>query len=135
MDLAVLATSVLAGWYAVQEMRVPLAPVLILLSPVALWSLTGEPAADVGWVGSIAAGLRSKFGLRRAHEWLLAWAHYFRLAIWPIWKARCVAFWNSSRRRITDWKARLSDTTKCSNSHGYLWGYKIRFNWWAKPGK
>lgn len=56
----------------------------------AVFSLSGEAAADVGYgIGAIAAGFRSKLGLRRAHEWILAYAHYFLVAIWPQWKGAC----------------------------------------------
>ncbi len=84
-DCALLAGSVLVLWDAVLngvpwQWLVP--PVLV----VAIWTLTGEPAADVPFIGAVAAGLRSKLGLRRAHEWLLAFGHFYRVVIWPQWR-------------------------------------------------
>lgn len=104
------------GWWAV--------PVVLV---VGVWVLTGEGASDVEHVGVIASGLRSKFGQRRAHEWLQAWAHYFRLAIWPVWRANCVAFWRFCRRTTTDWLARLSERIRWSRSLVSSWASATRY--------
>jgi hypothetical protein len=88
-DIGILLFSVIFGWTAVDTYGVPLVVVLVLLSPVALYCLTGEPAADVGFVGDIAAGLRNRLGQRRAHEWLLAAAYYYRVAVYPVWRRNC----------------------------------------------
>lgn len=84
-DCAILAGAVLIMWDAILN-GVPwqwLVPGVLI---VAIWTLTGEPAADVPFIGAIAAGLRSKLGLRRAHEWLLAFGHFYRVVIWPQWR-------------------------------------------------
>lgn len=94
VDLAALFASGLGVWYGVLH-GVPLllmAPVVVL---IAVWTLTGEPAGDVPYLGAIAAGLRSKLGLRRAHEWALAYGHYVRLVEWPKGQER----WQRSRLR------------------------------------
>jgi hypothetical protein len=100
VDLFILATYILLSWYGMQEMHLPWQPFLVGVIPLALWALTGEPAADVGYVGSIAAGLRNRLGSRRAHEWLLAYGHYFLLAVLPVWRGSCVATLRSTRNRI-----------------------------------
>jgi len=84
-DAAVLGFTVLAVWQlALYGLLLWSLPALVL---VLVWMLTGEPAADVPFVGAIASGLRSKIGLRRAHEWLLAWMHYVNLVHAPVWRA------------------------------------------------
>jgi hypothetical protein len=93
-DLAALGFSAIAvGWLKSNNLEWWWALPLVVI--IGLWTLSGEPAADVQGVGVIAAGLRSKMGLRRSHEWLLAWGHYWKLAVWPEWKAKCVAFYRS----------------------------------------
>jgi hypothetical protein len=96
------------------------------LIPFALWILTGEYAGDLPWVGGLASGLRSKFGARRAHEWILAFAWYARVTLWPNGKDHCEAFSNSSRRRITRWRVRLSKATQCKRSRIGSWASAIR---------
>lgn len=81
-DLSALMISGLAVWWLALK-GVPVwafIPGLILL---AIFTLSGEPASDIPFVGAIAAGLRSKLGLRRAHEWVMAWWHYFLVRQWP----------------------------------------------------
>lgn len=97
-----------------------------LLLPVAIWVMTGEGAADIPYLGSVAAGLRAKFGLRRAHEWVLAYKHYVEVRIWPDGKDQCVASWNSSRRRITRWHRQLSEATAWKLSRVRSWASAIR---------
>lgn len=83
-DLSVLVVAALGTWYAFNMHLVWLAvPGLI---GAAIWTLTGEPAGDVRFIGAIAAGLRSRLGLRRAHEWALAWAHYSTVKTSPNFK-------------------------------------------------
>lgn len=133
IDGAALAGTVLIAWWlTLQGLGWWLAPLVVLVS---VWTLTGEPAADVPYLGAVASGLRSKLGLRRAHEWLLAFWHYFRLAIWPVWKANCEAYWNSSRQRITDWRARLSAAIRWSLSRVCSWGSAIRYSLSARRAK
>jgi hypothetical protein len=80
-DLIILVVSLLGTWYAFNMGHVWWAvPVLLIVTPEVL---SGEPAADVGFIGAVAAGFRSRLGLRRAHEWIQAWAHYFRIRQWP----------------------------------------------------
>lgn len=62
---------------------------------VGVWALSGEPATDVAFVGLIASAFRNKLGLRRAHEWLFAFAHYWYVAVRPRWKDQ----WHNSRLR------------------------------------
>lgn len=81
IDGAILAGAFLFAWYMFNRGLVWWSmPVLIA---AATWTLTGEPAGDVQFLGAIAAGLRSKLGLRRAHEWVLAWWHYTRIVTLP----------------------------------------------------
>ncbi len=96
VDLSILAAAVLTMWELALH-GVPIwamAPIVVL---VAIFTLTGEPAADVPYIGAVAAGVRSKLGLRRAHEWCLAYVHYFKVRIWPDW----MTHWNNSRLRFT----------------------------------
>jgi len=92
IDLAVFAGTVLVVWDLALN-HVPLLAMLPLVLIVAVLTLTGEPAADVPYIGAVASGIRSKLGLRRAHEWVLAFGHYFTLAVWPEWMER----WQKSR--------------------------------------
>lgn len=93
-DLFVLGCAGLVTWYAYNMGAVWLAvPVLLV---VAACVLTGEPAGDVQIIGGVAAGLRSKLGLRRAHEWVMAFAHYFRVRIYPDW----MITWQQSRLNL-----------------------------------
>lgn len=101
VDLAAMAFTGLAVWYGFLHG----VPVWLMLTPVllvAVWTLTGEAAADTPYIGAIAAGLRSKLGLRRAHEWCLAYAHYFRVAVQP----RLEYKWLTSKlgSRIATWR-------------------------------
>lgn len=90
VDLAALAGVVLVAWYLLLHDAVWWAAPFVVV--VAIWTLTGEPAADVPYIGAIASGLRSKLGLRRAHEWVQAWWHYFQVRTWRDWRA----WWASS---------------------------------------
>lgn len=83
-DLSVLVLAALGTWYAF-NMHVVLVAVPALIC-AAVWTLTGEPAGDVRFIGAVATGLRSRLGLRRAHEWALAWAHYLTVKTWPDFK-------------------------------------------------
>lgn len=131
-DLAALFITVIIVWqFWLADVSILWMLPLILL--VAVWSLTGEPATDVPYVGAIANGLRSKLGLRRAHEWVLAFLHYFRLAVWPIWRTNCIASYRSNLQRISAWRAWLSAKTRCSVSAGSSWAYRIRWRSSARP--
>lgn len=105
-DLSVLAGTALLAWYmALQGLFWWSTPGLLL---VAIWTLTGEAAADVPFLGAVAVGLRSKFGLRRAHEWVLAWGHYTLLVTWPAWRGW---FWTTRVGRTLDGLSdRVSDS-------------------------
>jgi hypothetical protein len=83
---AVCATTVLAAKTAL-EWGVPWPWLVLPVLVVMVWWLTGEGAGDTPWIGAIAAGLRSKLGLRRAHEWALAFSHFFEVRIIPDWRA------------------------------------------------
>lgn len=92
-DLVALALVILTVKYLSQfDLHWYAAPLVII---VGVWALSGEPAEDVQFVGILATGVRSKLGLRRAHEWVQAWAHYFRVAVWP----RSREQWQNSRLR------------------------------------
>jgi hypothetical protein len=92
IDFAVLFAMILVVWDLALH-GVPLWASLPFVIIAAVWTLTGEPAADVPYIGAVAAGIRSKLGLRRAHEWVLAYLWYFRVAVWPEWRTR----WQNSR--------------------------------------
>lgn len=96
------------------------------LVPVALYVLTGEYAGDLPWVGGLAAGLRSKFGARRAHEWVQAYAHYARVTLWPNLRDWCEAFSKSSRARTIRWRATLNAATRCWRLRASSWASAIR---------
>jgi hypothetical protein len=134
-DIGILLFSVIFGWTAVDTYGVPLVVVVVLLSPVALYCLTGEPAADVGFVGDIAAGLRHRLGQRRAHEWLVAAAHYYTVAVYPVWRRNCLAFWNYSRQQMSLWLQHLNEASRSRLSRGYSWVYRIRPNWSVRRAK
>lgn len=97
-DLAALFGSGLMAWWLVSVGAPLWLPVPFVLL-IAVWTLTGEPAADVPYLGVVASVLRSRLGLRRAHEWLLAWGHYFRIRTWPDFKEWTAA--TGSRWQLT----------------------------------
>lgn len=110
IDSAVLLGSGLAVWWLALR-GVPIWMFIPVLIALAIFVLTGEPAGDVPFIGAVAAGLRSKLGLRRASEWVMAWMHYFRVRQWPdfkqwvgittaMFKQRAKAGASTVRRRI-----------------------------------
>ena len=135
LDIGILLVVLVFGWKAIDDYGVSWAPVLAVWLVVGLWSLTGEPAADVGWVGNLAAALRSKAGQRRAHEWLLAYGHYWHAAVYPVWRTACLLFLNSARRRTHLWLRQKSAATRCWLSHAYLWVLATRPNWSVRRGR
>jgi hypothetical protein len=111
LDMFWMGLAGLGTWYAFNMGHVLWAIPPLLL--IAVCVLTGEPAADVPFIGAIAAGLRSKLGLRRAHEWIQAWAHYFRIRQWPDlqrWShdksQRVYMAVQTMRRSVMDWSVR-----------------------------
>lgn len=102
-------------WYAVP---------LVLI--VGIWTLSGEPATDVAGIGLIASAVRSKLGLRRAHEWLFAWAHYMTVAVWPREKER----WQNSRLRSKIATSHIS--RRLLSASGAIRASKPRL-FWSKP--
>lgn len=83
--MAILGSALLAFWL-VLYVSIPvwiLAPIVLA---VAVFVLSGEQAGDIRVIGVVSAGLRSALGLRRVHEWLFAWAHYFKIRQWPDFK-------------------------------------------------
>lgn len=120
-DLSVLFLAIGATWYAANMHVVWLAvPVLI---GAAIWTLTGEPAGDVRFIGAVATTLRSRLGLRRAHEWALAWAHYFTVKTWPDfkrWVCKTRAHWSGA---IRTWATSVS---WLQASSAWLYASKIR---------
>jgi hypothetical protein len=110
-DLIILVISLLGTWYAFNMGHVWWAvPVLLIVTPEVL---SGEPAADVGFIGAVAAGFRSRLGLRRSHEWIQAWTHYFRIRQWPDFQRwshdksqRVYMAVRTMRRSVMDWSVR-----------------------------
>ena len=99
------------GWaagYCIFSLGVPWYYTLIPAPFIALWSLTGAPAADVSFVGNLSAALRSKFGQRRASEWVLAWIYFWQVAVYPVWRSSCVKFLGSIRQQISVLPTRLN---------------------------
>jgi hypothetical protein len=96
IDSAILLGSALAvWWFALRGVPVWLfVPPMLCLS---VFVLTGEPAGDVPFVGAIASGLRSKLGMRRAHEWCLAFLHYTAVRTWPDFRKWSNTTWQNSR--------------------------------------
>jgi hypothetical protein len=95
MDLFIWATPMISTWYVVGTLGWPLWPFVPVLIMVTVYVLTGEPVADavaIPLVGGIASGMRSKLGLRRAHEWLLAFGHYTVVRTIP----DLLSWWQSS---------------------------------------
>lgn len=106
VDLSVLLMSGLAVWWLALR-GVPIWAFIPMLVLLAIFVLTGEPAGDIPFVGAIAAGLRSKLGLRRAHEWVMAYCHYFKVRQWPDF---CRWFWATRvGGRIRGWQVWASD--------------------------
>jgi len=111
-------------------------PVLILpLLAIALWSLTSEEATDMRYIGWLASLLRSRLGQRRIHEWVLALAHYWRVAAGPRLKERCSAHWQLSRRRTTAWLRVASAWTRCRLLLAYSWAFRIPPSSVRRPAK
>jgi hypothetical protein len=65
----------------------------------AICLMTSAGAGDLPVIGGLAAGLRSKLGLRGAHEWLAAYWHYFRVRQWPDFQHWSVTTWRYFRLR------------------------------------
>ena len=126
IDLAVLASTALGAWWLVLQ-GVPWPWLVLPLLCVAIWMLSGAPAADVPYLGALAAGVQSKLGLRRVHEWVQAIVHFWRVAHWPLWRAWCVASFHSSRRRTMRCAHRLNAQTRYRLSRACSWGSAIRF--------
>lgn len=134
LDIAALGLTILIVWQlALYNVSLWLMIPFVLV--VAIFTLTGEPAADVPYLGAVAAGLRSKLGLRRAHEWILAFWHYFRLAIWPVWRAHCIRLWKSARRRTSECRAQLNAAIRSSRLRASSWVSATRFKLSAKLPK
>jgi hypothetical protein len=92
-DLAALGmTVVIVRWLSQFGLQWYALPLVLV---VAAWTLSGEPATDVPFIGMIASGIRNKLGLRRAHEWVLAYVHYVNVAVVP----RSREQWQNSRLR------------------------------------
>jgi hypothetical protein len=127
LDLAALAGAGLAVWWLALK-GIPITFIAPFTLPFALWVLTGEAASDVPFLGAVAAALRSKLGLRRAHEWLFAWTHYWKLAVYPVWRSNCVAFSQSTQLRITLYRRQLSAATRWSRLRAYSWASATRDN-------
>jgi hypothetical protein len=95
-DLAFLFGMGLAAWWLALR-GVPWWMFVPVLTPPSLEVLSGEPAGDIPFLGALAAGLRSKLGLRRAHEWVAAWLHYTRVRTWPDFLNWSSTTWQNSR--------------------------------------
>ena len=122
-DLSALALVVITVKYlSLYDLHWYAAPLVLL---VGIWALSGEPAEDVAFVGVIATGVRSKLGLRRAHEWLFAWWHYFSVATLPRWRTR----WQNSRLRSAITTSRFSK--KLRSASGALRHNRL-LRFWSK---
>jgi hypothetical protein len=113
-------------------------PWLLLVPPqvaIALWSLTSEEAADMRYVGWLAAVLRSRLGQRRIDEWARAIWHYWRVAAGPRLKERCSARLESSRRATTVWLAMASAWTRSKRLPGSLWALPRLSSSLRRPAK
>ncbi len=127
IDFTVLASATLLVVWLL-ERDVPWPAIVPLLIPLGIWTLTSEGAADIPYIGSVAAGLRNAFGLRRAHEWLFVYLHFVEVALLPVWRARLAASWRSFRALTTRWRARLSETMRSTRSLACSWGCRIRWH-------
>ncbi len=95
-DLAFLVGVGLAAWWLALR-GVPLWLFVPVLGGLSIFVLTGEPAGDIPFLGALAAGLRSKLGLRRAHEWVEAWWHYTNVRTIPDFLNWSSTTWQNSR--------------------------------------
>jgi hypothetical protein len=127
-DIGVLVVAIPFGFYAASEQGWPVPLVAGLLVLVGLWALTGEPAADVRGVGDLASALRARTGQRRAHEWLLAAAHHWHLAIWPVWVAACVASCRWLQRLTSRWLANANAAIRWNSSRVSSWASSRRLS-------
>jgi hypothetical protein len=134
-DVGIFVFSVLGAWMLMDNLGAPAWLVWPPVAAISLWALTGEPASDVGFIGGTAAALRHRFGMRRAHEWVGAYAHYFRLRVWPDWRDTCHRLSNSTRQRTIRLLRRLNGMTRWRPSRGSSWAAITRPNWSRKPEK
>lgn len=84
--MAMLGSALLAAWL-VMYIHVPIWAMAPIVVAVAIFVLSGEQTGDIRVIGVVSASLRSALGLRRIHEWLLAWWHFFQVRQWPDFKA------------------------------------------------
>lgn len=125
----------IGAWYLNARFGVGLAWFALPFLIVSVWALTGEPAGDVPYVGALAAGLRSKLGLRRAHEWVQVYAHYWNLAIRPVWRAHWDTSYRSLRQRTTHWPTLPNAAIKWCRSRASFKASINRRSFSRKPGK
>ena len=126
IDLAVLAGAALGAWWLVLQ-GVPWPWLVPPLLVVAIWMLSGAPAADVPYLGALASGVQSKLGLRRIHEWVQVIIYFWLVAHWPVWRAWCVASFRSSRQRTIKCARQLSARMRCRLSRACSWASAIRY--------
>ena len=130
LEYTVAAVALLSTLWAINNAAIlPFSPWYVIppmLLVAGMWVLTGEAATNWQGVGSIATGLRNRIGLRRAHEWIQAFAHYVYLVHVPVWRAACVAFYQSSRARTTRWLQRSRDGINSARSatSSLAWGIR-----------
>lgn len=135
-DFMVLAMSVLGVWWAANTFGLRVAVCTIpLMAPLWIWALSGEPLSDMQYVGALATGVRNLFGWRRAHEWLQAGSRYWKLAVYPVWRAQCLAFYRSSRERISRWRAGLTAAIKQTLLRASSWASVTRYRLLGRPAK
>ncbi len=115
-DMAIAAITLIFSYSAVATYHVPVLLVALPVLFAAVYTLTGEAACDVSFIGPVASGLRSKLGQRRITEWVAAWHHYFSIAVLPVWSAHCYRFSVYLRQRIRLWLTRLNVAIRCSRS-------------------
>jgi hypothetical protein len=118
-DLAGLALAVVAiKWLSNFDLQWWVGVPIVLA--IGTWTLSGEPATDVPFIGAIASGVRSRLGLRRIHEWLLAYAHYVRVRTLPDGKDWVTRAW-TRLGRTTVWTI-VSDRTRWCSQAGQKLG-------------
>jgi hypothetical protein len=123
-DLAGLALAVVAiKWLSNFDLQWWVGIPIVLA--IGTWTLSGEPATDVPFIGAIASGVRSRLGLRRIHEWLLAYAHYARMRTLPDGRDTCRASLKWCRRQTTALRHQPSARIRWSRSRVSSWVWAI----------
>ena len=120
-------TGIAAYWaHQPENLGIPWEAMALPLLLIAVEVLSGEQATEWKFLGSVATGLRSKLGHRRAHEWAQAAWHYWRLAIYPVWRDQCVAFSAFLRLRTTTLYRNASARIRWIHLRACSWAARMR---------